>query len=100
VSDKERLPILPSAPPIADTIKGFDVQGWNGILAPAGTPTKVIEKINAAIIKSVHSSEFSKKLVQEGAIAYTSSPSEFQSLIEKDIIKWGKVIRDAKIQLD
>jgi tripartite-type tricarboxylate transporter receptor subunit TctC len=100
VSSKDRLPILPNASPIADTIKGFDVQGWNGILAPAGTPIKVIEKLNAAIVKSVNSPEFSRKLVQEGAIAFPSSPSEFQHLIEKDIIKWGKVIRDAKIQLD
>jgi tripartite-type tricarboxylate transporter receptor subunit TctC len=100
VSTKDRLPIFPDTPSMTESLKGFDVQGWNGILAPAGTPPKIIEKLNKAIIKSVASEEFTKKLRQEGAIGFTSSPAEFQTLIEKDIIKWGKVIKDANIHLD
>ncbi|SMC44178.1 Bug family tripartite tricarboxylate transporter substrate binding protein [Polynucleobacter kasalickyi] len=100
VSTKDRLPIFPDTPSMTESIKGFDVQGWNGILAPAGTPPKVIEKLNKAIIKSVASEEFSKKLRQEGAVGFTSTPAEFQTLIEKDILKWGKVIKDANIHLD
>ena len=100
VSTKDRLPIFPDTPSMTESLKGFDVQGWNGILAPAGTPPKIIEKLNKAIIKSVASEEFTKKLRQEGAVGFTSSPAEFQSLIEKDIIKWGKVIKDANIHLD
>jgi tripartite-type tricarboxylate transporter receptor subunit TctC len=100
VSTKDRLPIFPDTPSMTESLKGFDVQGWNGILAPAGTPPKIIEKLNKAIIKSVASEEFTKKLRQEGAVGFTSSPTEFQTLIEKDIIKWGKVIKDANIHLD
>lgn len=100
VSTKDRLPIFPDTPSMTESIKGFDVQGWNGILAPAGTPPKIIEKLNKAIIKSVASEEFTKKLRQEGAVGFTSTPAEFQTLIEKDILKWGKVIKDANIHLD
>jgi tripartite-type tricarboxylate transporter receptor subunit TctC len=100
VSTKDRLPIFPDTPSMTESLKGFDVQGWNGILAPAWTPQKIIEKLNKAIIKSVASEEFTKKLRQEGAVGFTSSPTEFQTLIEKDIAKWGKVIKDANIHLD
>jgi tripartite-type tricarboxylate transporter receptor subunit TctC len=100
VSTKDRLPILPNTPSISEILRGYDVQGWNGILAPAGTPPDVVEKLNKAIIKSVASEEFAKKLRQEGATGFTSSPTEFQHLIAKDIAKWAKVIKAANIQLD
>ena len=100
VSTKDRLPILPNTPPMSEVVRGYDVQGWNGILAPAGTPPDVIEKLNKAIIKSVASLEFTKKLRQEGATGSTSTPAEFQLLIAKDIAKWAKVIKEANIQLD
>jgi tripartite-type tricarboxylate transporter receptor subunit TctC len=100
VSTKDRLPILPDTPSMTESIKGYDVQGWNGILAPAGTPPKVIDKLNKAIVKSVNSEEFIKKLRQEGAVGFTSTPAEFQALIEKDILKWAKVIKSANIHLD
>jgi tripartite-type tricarboxylate transporter receptor subunit TctC len=100
VSTKERLPILPNTPPISESIKGYDVQGWNGIMAPAGTPPDIIEKLNKAIIKSVASEEFAKKLRQEGATGFTSTPAEFQNLIMRDIAKWAKVIKSANLQLD
>jgi len=100
VSTKDRLPILPNTPSMSEIVRGYDVQGWNGILAPAGTPPDVIEKLNKAIIKSVASVEFTKKLRQEGATGSTSTPAEFQHLIAKDIAKWAKVIKEANIQLD
>ena len=100
VSTKDRLPILPNTPPMSEIVRGYDVQGWNGILAPAGTPPDVIEKLNKAIIKSVASVELTKKLRQEGATGSTSTPAEFQLLIAKDIAKWAKVIKEANIQLD
>jgi tripartite-type tricarboxylate transporter receptor subunit TctC len=100
VSTKDKLPILPNTPPISETVKGYDVQGWNGIMAPAGTSPEIIDKLNKAIIKSVASEEFTKKLRQEGASGFTSSPAEFQNLIMRDIAKWAKVIKSANIQLD
>lgn len=100
VSTKDKLPILPNTPPISETVKGYDVQGWNGIIAPAGTSPEIIDKLNKAIVKSVASEEFTKKLRQEGASGFTSSPADFQNLIMRDIAKWAKVIKSANIQLD
>ena len=100
VSTKDRLPILPNVPAMSDSVKGYDVQGWNGILAPAGTPPELIDRLNKAIVKSVASPEFSKKLRQEGATGFSSTPAEFQHLIARDIAKWAKVIKEANIQLD
>lgn len=100
VSTKDRLPIFPDTPSMTESLKGFDVQGWNGILAPAGTPQRVVERLHAAILKAVASEEFSKKLRQEGALGFTTTPAEFQTVIEKDIVKWAKVIKDANIQVD
>ena len=93
VSGKERISLLPDVPAIAEQVKGYEVTGWNGILAPAGTPSPIVELLYQAIKRSVKSAEFSEKLRQEGAIGVASSPLEFQDMIKKDIDKWREVIQ-------
>ena len=77
---------------------GFDVDGWNGILAPAGTPKPVIERLHREITKIVRSPEFSQQLTGEGATAVGNTPAEFAALIQADIRKWAEVVKDAGIQ--
>jgi tripartite-type tricarboxylate transporter receptor subunit TctC len=93
VSGKERISLLPDVPAIAEQVKGYEVTGWNGILAPAGTPYPIVELLYQAIKRSVKSAEFSEKLRQEGAIGVASSQLEFQDMIKKDIDKWREVIQ-------
>jgi len=93
VSTKLRIPALPHVPPIGDTLPGYEASGWNGILAPAGTPKEIIERLNRDIVKIVRSPEFGKHLVDEGATAVGNSPEEFDAIIRADIRKWAEVIR-------
>ena len=100
VSTKERLPILPDVPPIADSVPGYEVRGWNGLLAPAATPRPIIDRLNREIVRIVHTPEFSERVAGEGAVPVGNTPEQFDAIIRADIEKWAKVIKDAKIRVD
>jgi tripartite-type tricarboxylate transporter receptor subunit TctC len=100
VSSKERIGILSDVPTIAEFVKGYEVTGWNGILAPAGTPVPIVDRLYQAIKKSIKTVEFSDRLKQEGAIGVASTPAEFQEMIKKDIDKWKDVIQKAGIHAE
>ena len=97
VSTRQRLPILPHVPPIADALPGYEAIGWNGILAPAGTPKAVIERLHREIVRIVRTSEFAQQLVGEGATAVGSTPAEFDAIIRADMRKWAAVVKEAGI---
>ncbi len=97
VGAKQRLSILPDVPPIGDTLPGYEARGWNGILAPAGTPKPVIDRLNREIVKVVRAPEFAQVLVGEGATAVGNTPAEFDAIIRADIKKWAKIIKDTGI---
>ncbi|HWI13752.1 MAG TPA: tripartite tricarboxylate transporter substrate binding protein [Burkholderiales bacterium] len=95
VGSKERIAVLPDVPAIAETIPGYEARGWNGILAPAGTPRHVVARLNHDIVKVVRSPEFGKLLVGEGATAVGNTPAEFDAVIRADIAKWAKILKDS-----
>jgi tripartite-type tricarboxylate transporter receptor subunit TctC len=98
VSTKQALPVLPDVPPIANALPGYEARGWNGILAPAGTPKSIIEKLNREIVKIVRSPEFAQNLINEGAFAVGNTPEEFAGVIRADMKKWSAVIKEAGIK--
>jgi tripartite-type tricarboxylate transporter receptor subunit TctC len=98
VGSRERLPVLPDVPPIAETLPGYEARGWNGILAPARTPKPVIDRLHDEIVKVVRSPEFNHLLTSEGATAVASTPAEFDAVIRADVKKWEKIIREAGIK--
>ncbi len=98
VGAKQRLSILPDVPPIGDTLPGYEARGWNGILAPAGTPKTVIDRLNREIVKVVRAPEFAQVLVGEGATAVGNSRAEFDAIIRADIKKWAQIIKDTGIR--
>jgi tripartite-type tricarboxylate transporter receptor subunit TctC len=100
VSTRERLPLLPDVPPIADTVPGYEVQGWNGLLAPAATPRAVIDRLNREIVSIVRAREFAERIAGDGAVPVGNTPQEFDAIIRADIAKWAQVIKDAKIRAD
>jgi len=100
VGARQRIAALPDVPPIADTLPGYEARGWNGILAPAGTPKPIIDRLNREIVKVVRSPEFSQVLTGEGATAVGNTPSEFDAVIRADVTKWAKIIKDAGIRAE
>jgi tripartite-type tricarboxylate transporter receptor subunit TctC len=101
VSSAQRIDALPQVPTIAESgVKGFDATQWYGIVAPAGTPRPIIDKLNREIRAIVNSPEMRERLRSEGAIASTTTPEEFGAFIRDEIARWGAVVTSAGIRPD
>jgi len=97
----QRLPALPDVPTVAEAgLPGFEVTTWYGILAPAGTPRPIIARLNAELVKTMHSPEMKERLAGIGTDPVTSTPEEFTAYIQAEIGKWGDVIRKANLRAD
>lgn len=97
VSTAKPSPLMPGAPTVGQTLKGFEVNVWFGILAPAGTPAPVIAKLNAAIREVLANPELQRKFVGYGCIATASTPQEFAAMISAEVPKWKGIVETAKI---
>jgi tripartite-type tricarboxylate transporter receptor subunit TctC len=101
VSSAKRNAAAPDVPSIAEEgFAGFDVNPWWGILAPAGTPRPVVDKINAdvaAVLKTEETQAFFRK---QGAEALLTSPETFLKMLESDVQKWAKVVKSSGARID
>jgi tripartite-type tricarboxylate transporter receptor subunit TctC len=100
VSSATRSPLLPEVPPISDTFTGFEAQGWTGMLAPAGTPRSIVDRLNAALKTTIAQPEVKERLEKQGYEVAGSTPEEFGAWIRSQSDKWSRVIRDLKLTLD
>jgi tripartite-type tricarboxylate transporter receptor subunit TctC len=98
VAEKARLPELPDTPTIDETIPGIINIGWNGLLAPAGTPAAIIDKLNAVAVAALKTPEVIAKMKLQGLHAMSSTPAEFASLIAREVDYWGAIIPGIGIQ--
>ena len=94
VTSRERVPQLPDVPTVAETIPGFENTGWFGLMAPAGTPREVIERIQRDSARILLSEEFKAKLAQQGMAPVANSPAEFAAAIREESVRWGRVIKE------
>ena len=101
VTSLTRAASLPELPTISEAgLKGYEVTVWQGMLAPAGTPLPVIEQLNAQIAKIVRSPETRERLAVQGLEPAYSKPAEFAAYIATEVVKWGKVIKQAGMTAD
>ena len=99
VSTRKRSPLLPDVPTIDEAgVPGYEVLGWNGILAPAATPQPIVDKLNQELVAILAEPEGKQKLAQQGAEPAPTDPATFASLIRDDVAKWTEVIRSAGIR--
>jgi tripartite-type tricarboxylate transporter receptor subunit TctC len=98
VSSAARLAELPDVPPIADTVAGFDESTWSIILAPAGTPNDIVNKLHAELKTVMAMPEVEKQLATIGMIPIISpSPKELETFISMEVQRWGKIVQQAGI---
>ncbi len=90
----------PELPALGETLPGFGVTAWQGILAPAGTPEAIVAKISGEIGQIVKDRHFAKSMLDLGAVMTSDTPAEFAAFMSEDHAKWLKVIRDAGIKLE
>ena len=101
VTGPKRSPLLPDVPTAQEAgLKDFDVTIWFGVLAPAGTPSTVIDRLNREIVAVMSSDEMKRRMLQDGAESRPSTPAEFASLIKRDTAKWGPVVKASGASLD
>ena len=100
VSATKRISQLPNVPAIAEFFPGFEAQSWIGMLAPAGTPSEIIRRVNAAIDKALADPDVKGRYEKLGVEAVGGTPEFFAKWIADESNKWGRVIREHKIALD
>ncbi len=98
VAAAKRAPTLPDLPTFGEAgIAGFEAGSWYGILSPAGTPREVVTRLHGETVRILGLPDIRQKLASEGAEGIGNTPEEFAAQIQRDIARWAKVARDAKI---
>ncbi|MBL0141677.1 MAG: tripartite tricarboxylate transporter substrate binding protein [Betaproteobacteria bacterium] len=97
VGTLKRSKIMPDVAPIADTIPGFEAVTWIGLLAPAGTPKEIINRMQHEIERIVHLPEVQERLLASGAEPIASTPEQFGAYLSAEVAKWARVVKQAKI---
>lgn len=100
VSSAEPSPIVPGARPIGETVKGYAVDVWFGVLAPAKTPAPVVRKLNEALASVLARDDIKKKFAAIAHKARSSTPEEFAAIIAAEVPEWSKIIADNKIRAE
>ncbi len=99
VTSANRVTVAPDVPTIAEAgVPGFEVVQWFGILAPANTPRDIIAKLHAGTVHAVQDPATKEHFIRAGGQPVGSTPEEFATVIRDDLKKWGKVIKDARIE--
>lgn len=101
VASKARSTALPDVPTIAEAgdMPGFEAVSWYSLMAPAGTPQAIIEKLRGGVVEAINAPEAKKALEAQGAQPVGSTPAELDAVIKADTARWGKVIREAGIKI-
>jgi len=101
VSTAKRIAALPDVPTIAEAgVPGYEATGWNGLVAPAGTPAPIIEKLNGAFVKVLRMPAVASYLSGQGADPDPGTAAEFAAYIKAEIAKWAKVVQDSGARVD
>jgi tripartite-type tricarboxylate transporter receptor subunit TctC len=101
VTSAKRSLIAPNAPTVAESgLPGFESFSWYGVIAPVGTPTAILNKLNGEIRKALTTSEVRQKLFELGAEPLGGSPEDMNAFIRAEMEKWGRVNKQAKVTLD
>jgi tripartite-type tricarboxylate transporter receptor subunit TctC len=96
----ERIPLLPDVPMVAETIPGFEAVLRYGLLAPAGTPRPIIERLNKELRTLAGSDEVKDRIAREAGQAFTSTPEEYAAEIEREDGLWRPLIRSLNIKVE
>jgi tripartite-type tricarboxylate transporter receptor subunit TctC len=101
LSTARRSALLPGLPTIAESgVDGFAAEAWSGILAPAGTPSAIVNRLNAAIVKVVQTADYRNLLEERLIEPVGSSVDQFAQRLREDVAKWRRVAREGNIKAE
>ncbi len=100
VTSRTSIAQLPHVPPIGETLHGYEADVWYGVIAPAGTPRAIVDKLSAEIARVVRAPAVRQKLMAQAAEPVGSTPEQFAAVMEGELKKWSAVIRQTGIRAD
>jgi len=101
VTSNTRSPLLPKVPTLAESgLPGFDVSTWFGVVAPAGTPAEVVQKLNAGIVEVLKMADVQQKFIEQGAQVVGDTPKQMGEFLDAERIKWKKAIATADVSIN
>ena len=100
VTSAKASPLVPGLEPVANGVKGYEVELWWGVLAPPGMPAAIANQVNADINKALASAEMTEIFSKEGAEPWPQSPAQFAGVVKGDIERWKKVAKEANIKVE
>ena len=93
VTTGKRSSLYPDLPAIGEQLPGYEVSLWNGIMTPAGTPSDVVNKLNATIVKSLAMAEVKQRFAEQGSDPSGTTPAEFRQFITGELDKWARIVK-------
>lgn len=101
VTSKDRSAIMPELPTVMESgVADFDLSGWNGLFAPAGTPKEIVEKLNSEITTIMKTPEVKKRFAEMGAEAGPMTTKEYAAWVQEEVNKWTKLVNEAGIKFE
>ena len=100
LASAKRSPLAPGLPTMSELGYPIDIDTWYGLVAPAGTPSEIIAKLNTEVVRILSLPELSERTRSQGIELGASSPDEFAAFLRADIARWGKAIRETGIKMD
>jgi tripartite-type tricarboxylate transporter receptor subunit TctC len=101
VTTDRRISSLPNVPTFAEAgVPGYESIGWFGMVAPAGTPKAIIDRLNAETVAALNDPEIAKRAIAAGAEPLTDTPQEFAAFIHSEARKWAQVIKTANVRIN
>ena len=101
VTTAERSPELPDTPAVGENaaFPGYEINTWNALLAPKGTPPEVVAKLNEAVVKVMNAEKLQDRFRQEGAIPQSSTPEELWTFVKSELSRWDKIVKKLNISI-
>jgi tripartite-type tricarboxylate transporter receptor subunit TctC len=99
VTSRQRIPQLKEVPAVAETLPGFENLGWFGLMAPAGTPKVVIDRVHGDTVKALAGADLRKRLDDIGMAPVGNTPDEFAKAIREETQRWAKVVKERRLQV-
>ena len=96
----ERMKAYPDIPTVAESVPGYEVLGWYGFAAPAGTPRPIIERLNAEVLKVTSSPDFAGQLEKRGLIAQTFTLTQARDFFRRETEVWGRAVKASGAKID
>jgi tripartite-type tricarboxylate transporter receptor subunit TctC len=100
VAEPKRIPEFPDWPAVAETVPGFEMAPWVGLIAPAGTPKAILDKLGEATLAVMRDPAVIKQYADQQLTVMALEPDRFAALIRSDTEKWGKVVKTADIKME